>query len=200
VLYRCPHPATYVSSYFYICVLILLHMCPHTSTYVSSSCYICVLILLHMCPHTTLNVSSSCYMCVLISVIYASAYYYTCRHPATRAHAAIYASAYYYICVLILLYMCPHPSICVASPAIYVSACCYIFSVRILLNMRQNTGTMGGGGHSRTAGHPYLNIYVSSSCYIWALSCFYVCGLTCTAGHTYLKKGVLLKKVVSNPL
>jgi hypothetical protein len=32
--------AIYVSSYCFICVLILLHMCPHTSTYVSSYYYI----------------------------------------------------------------------------------------------------------------------------------------------------------------
>jgi hypothetical protein len=40
-----------VSSYYYICVLILLHMCPHTTTYVSSYYYICLLILLHTSPH-----------------------------------------------------------------------------------------------------------------------------------------------------
>jgi hypothetical protein len=28
-------------------------MCPHTSTYVSSYSYICFLILVHMCPHAT---------------------------------------------------------------------------------------------------------------------------------------------------
>jgi hypothetical protein len=30
--------------------------------YVSSYCYICVLILLHMCPHTAAHVSPYCYM------------------------------------------------------------------------------------------------------------------------------------------
>jgi hypothetical protein len=83
-LHMCPHTTIlillcvsscyYVSSYYYICVLILLyilsssyHMCPHTTLYlssyyymgphttiyVSSYYYVCVLILLHMCPHTT---------------------------------------------------------------------------------------------------------------------------------------------------
>ena len=33
-----------------ICVLILLYMCPHTAIYVSSYYYICVLILLHLEP------------------------------------------------------------------------------------------------------------------------------------------------------
>jgi hypothetical protein len=37
-------PAIYVSSYCYICVLIMLYMCPHTAMYVSSYCYVCVLI------------------------------------------------------------------------------------------------------------------------------------------------------------
>ena len=72
----CPHTAIYVSLYYYICVLILLHMCPHAAIYVSSYYYrpdalaaaaaaagiktnttryyyICVLMLLYMCPHIT---------------------------------------------------------------------------------------------------------------------------------------------------
>ena len=50
----CPHATIYVSSYYYICVLILilLYICPHTATYVPSYYYICVLILLYMCPPT----------------------------------------------------------------------------------------------------------------------------------------------------
>ena len=55
----------YVSSYYYICVLILLYvssyyyMCPHTTIYsVSSYFYVCVLILPYMRPHTTICVSS----------------------------------------------------------------------------------------------------------------------------------------------
>ena len=50
----------YVSSYYYICVLILLHLCPHTSTHVSSYFYICVR------PHTTICASSYYCTCVLI--------------------------------------------------------------------------------------------------------------------------------------
>ncbi len=60
----------FVSSYYYIGVLILLCM--------SSYCYVYVLILLYMClhfylcphsterPHTTIHVPSYCYVCVLI--------------------------------------------------------------------------------------------------------------------------------------
>ncbi len=32
----CPHTTIYVSSYYYMCVLILLYVCPHTTMYVSS--------------------------------------------------------------------------------------------------------------------------------------------------------------------
>ena len=76
--HMCPHTTIYVSSYYYICVRILLYgvfillhvssyyhicvltllyicpqttMCPHTTT--------CVLILLSMCPHTTTHVQAS---------------------------------------------------------------------------------------------------------------------------------------------
>ena len=62
-----PRTAIYVSSYYYICVLILLYMCPHTT--------ICVLILPYMCPHTTIYVSSYYYICVLI-LLHVSSYYY----------------------------------------------------------------------------------------------------------------------------
>ena len=46
----------YVSSYYYISVLILLHMCRDTAMYASSYCYICVLVLLYMCPHSAIHV------------------------------------------------------------------------------------------------------------------------------------------------
>ena len=39
----CEAPPVGVSSYSYICVLILLYMCPHSAVYVSAYCYVCVL-------------------------------------------------------------------------------------------------------------------------------------------------------------
>ena len=63
------------SSYYYICVIILLfvssyyYMCPHTPIYVSSYSYICVLILLYLlcrrCSSSlrTLRFSFSLYTC-----------------------------------------------------------------------------------------------------------------------------------------
>jgi hypothetical protein len=36
-LLMCPHTTIYESSYYYICVLILLYMCPHTTTCVLTS-------------------------------------------------------------------------------------------------------------------------------------------------------------------
>jgi hypothetical protein len=64
-----------LSSYYYICVLILLQMCPHTTAYVSSYYYIFVLILLH--------VSSYYYICVVIR-LYVCSYCYICPHTAIR--------------------------------------------------------------------------------------------------------------------
>ena len=55
-----------VSSYSYICVLMLLDVCPRTPIYVSSYKERCVLVLLDLCPHTPIYVSSYCYVCVLI--------------------------------------------------------------------------------------------------------------------------------------
>jgi hypothetical protein len=83
----------YVSSYYYICVLILLYMCPHTTIYVSSYSLLCteflgfivqqtfklnffnvrILVLLYMCPHTAIHVSLTCYVRVLILL-------YICPH------------------------------------------------------------------------------------------------------------------------
>ena len=53
----------------YMC---LLYMCPHTDVYVSSYCYICVLILLYVLYYV-LDMCSYCYICVLILVLYTAA-------------------------------------------------------------------------------------------------------------------------------
>jgi hypothetical protein len=99
LLYMCPHTTIYVSSYYFICVLILPYVCPHTA-YVSSYCYIYVLILLYVCPHTA-YVSSYCYKS-------REQEFLTCCHKS-----AIYVSSYcfmYYIYVLIL-----NTTICASS-------------------------------------------------------------------------------------
>ncbi len=66
-----------------------------------------------------------------------------------------YHRYYYYICVLILLYMCPHTSIC--APVDYFVSSNYYIRVRILLYMG-----------------PHTAIYVSSHCYICVLILVYV--------------------------
>ncbi len=85
-----PHTTIYVSSCYYVCVLMLLYMRPHTAMYASSYYYTCVRILLYMCPYTT---------------IYVSSYYYVCspaaREPADREIPGEGRDA---ACVLILLY------------------------------------------------------------------------------------------------
>jgi hypothetical protein len=89
----CPHTAKYVSSYYYICVLMLLYM---RLVQAAPRCrgvyaYICVRILLYTCPHTTIYVSSYYYICVLSK-----------QRLVAEVYTLIYVSAY---CVLILLYM-----------------------------------------------------------------------------------------------
>jgi hypothetical protein len=76
-----------------VCILysfpttICVSMCPQAAIYVSS-CY-------YMCPHAThATICVLILLCVLIQ---------------------LYVSSDYYICVLILLYMCPHATIYVAS-------------------------------------------------------------------------------------
>ena len=101
-----------VSSYYNRCVLILqlcvlmllLCMFSHSTIHVSSYYYICDLILLCVssyyncvCPHaTSMYVFSHCYICVL----HVSSHYYMCPHTATPVF-----SYYYFICALMLLYV-----------------------------------------------------------------------------------------------
>jgi hypothetical protein len=86
----------YVSSYYYICVLIPLnfssyyYICPHTTVCLSSYYYICVLILLHVCPQTL---------------------------PVLSPTKTLLVRECTAICVLKLLYTCPHPTVCVRIPA-----------------------------------------------------------------------------------
>ncbi len=73
LLNMCPNTTT--------CVIVLLYICPHTSIYVSSYYYICVLILRYMCPQLL-------YMCparrahhsrrTVLILLYVSSCYYIC--------------------------------------------------------------------------------------------------------------------------
>ncbi len=125
----CPH--MYVSSYYYICVLILLYMCPHTAD-------VCWRLLtyegvsgaLQVCPHTTIYVSSYCYICVLILLCMCPHTADVCWCMLTYADVCVAGvSSYYYVCVLIqltyadvcwrmltyALQVCPHTTIYVSS-------------------------------------------------------------------------------------
>jgi hypothetical protein len=101
----------YVSSYCYICVLILLCACPHTAIYVSSYCHMCVLRLQYVSSYSVilLYVPSYCYIRVLLLL-------YMCPHTAICVLIQRHTAA---ICVFILQYMCPRT-------AIYVSSYCYM--------------------------------------------------------------------------
>jgi hypothetical protein len=90
----------YVSSYYYICVLVLLCMCPHTT--------MCVLILVEIHARTCRSTSTTSprryyYMCVLI-LLYVSSYYYMC--PLTTTFVSFLAGTS----------MCPHTNMCPHIP------------------------------------------------------------------------------------
>ncbi len=94
-----PHTTVYVSSYYYIYVLILLYMCPHAPICVRM--LLCVLILLYMCHHTPIYMFAYYYICVRILLHKHLPYSFCaiCMH----IYIPICVSAYYYICVRILL-------------------------------------------------------------------------------------------------
>ena len=103
-----------LSSYYYMCVLILVCM---WARWQSSYYSICVRILLYyyMCSHTTVLL----YMwqgslAITLAELYVSSYYYT----------TIYVCSYYYICILILLYMW-QGSLAIPLAELYVSSYYY---------------------------------------------------------------------------
>jgi hypothetical protein len=89
---------------------LLLYIC--SSIYVSSYYYICVLILLYMCPHTTIYVSSYYYICMKIHQ--RRIYYYIC------VLILLYMCRYYISSALVLLYMCPHTTIYTQISLLYI--------------------------------------------------------------------------------
>jgi hypothetical protein len=162
-----------VSSYYYICVLILLillHMCPHTAIHVSAYCAhcwssgqersppkalgVCVLILVHMCPNTAI------YTCPH-TAIYVSSYCWHTHIYIKVPRVACLASIpliYCCICVRMLLNMCPHTGYMCLHTAVYVSA-----QSRMLLYMCLHTA-----------------VYVSAYLYICVRILLYVSSCTYT--------------------
>ncbi len=126
-----------------MCVLIQRHVCPHTPCphtpmYVSSYCYVCVLILLYTCSSTAIcaltpiclasshsymsSVLMHCYIssvpihwriltCIRVRILLMRVLTLVlmCPHPSTHV------SSPYCICVLTLVHMCPHPATCVLT-------------------------------------------------------------------------------------
>ena len=106
-----------------------IYICLHTTMRVSSYYCMCVLILLYMHlrgralgMQVIQRIPATVYMC-LHTTMYGSSYYCMCPHTAIYAGDAgnptyscycICVSSYYYVCVLILRYMCPHTTICVS--------------------------------------------------------------------------------------
>ncbi len=96
-----PH-TIYVSSYYYICVLIYV-LYSQAAIHRASSYYICVLILLYLCPHTTIFVSSGEYNGAI-------AQFRLVRDKEKIRYELMRSvlTLLYYVCDLILPYMCPH--------------------------------------------------------------------------------------------
>ena len=106
--HTCPRTTIYVSSSYYICVLILLcvssysSVCPHTP--------LCVLILHRHTPACDLvfHVSAYSYDCALILLCVSSILVHTCPHtPIYVTECTTYMSSYIYVdtSLLILLYI-----------------------------------------------------------------------------------------------
>ncbi len=112
----CPHTTVCVSSYFCMCVLILLYVCQHTcmllylclhtAIYTQVCQFVeandwaeiqatamCVLILLYICPHT---------ICILLYILRCAGLWK--RMIGRRSKLLLCVSSYYYIYVLILVY------------------------------------------------------------------------------------------------
>jgi hypothetical protein len=82
----------------YIFVLLYIWF-PHTTIYVSSCYYICVLILLYLCPHTTAFLSSGEYNGAI-------AQFRLLRDKEKiRYELVCVLTLLFYVCVLILLYV-----------------------------------------------------------------------------------------------
>jgi len=100
LLYMCPHTTVHVSSYYYICVLILQNECPHTATHWSPLAYytICALIMLK-CVHILQHAESYWQReggTALIPL-------YTCPHTNICVVILLHVSSYYSKCALIML-------------------------------------------------------------------------------------------------
>ena len=120
----CPHNTLYVSSYYSICVLILLYVSAYYS--VSSYYFIWLLIL-----HTTIGGlhqrGTALYLRDILPHTPVYRHYDARRQAQHEAgcHTAMYVSSYCYVCVLMLLYMWPHT-------AVHVSSCCYVCGLILL--------------------------------------------------------------------
>ena len=103
------------------CAKYILYMCPHTTIYhtttrVSSFSIGGAQDISYMCPLTTIHVFSYyyicvlilrdiCYICVLTICVLILILLYVCPHSTICVLILLYVSSYYYVCVLILLYV-----------------------------------------------------------------------------------------------
>jgi hypothetical protein len=107
----CPHTAVYVSSCYYVSSY--YNMCPHTTIYVSSYYCICASRLPCMCPHTTLFVLIR--LAAIANFQPLSQLPYMCPRTTIFILILLHVCPHSIICVLILLHMCPHTTVYVSS-------------------------------------------------------------------------------------
>jgi hypothetical protein len=170
IIYMCPHTAI---SVLYTCVHLLrcpciIYVCPHPTMCV------CPHTARNMCPHTAMHMQAS----------------------SSRASSPETSASYCYTCVLILLYMCPHTTICVSS-YYYM---CPLTCVRILLLCMSSYYYMCPHATIYASSHYYICVlrllYVSSYCYICPHTTKYVSSYHYTYVSSYLQQaGGLVRSI-----
>jgi len=159
--------------------------------YVSSYCYICVLILLYMCPRT--DISFWYFSFFLISFLSVVSFSFSLRCvnmlvdlPALFLSIPMFdrmGRYHQHMCVLILLYICPHTAICLSSY-------CYM-SVLILLCVCSRTAIYVSS-YCYVCTHTPIYMFVSSYCYVSVLILLYVCPHTVMFVSSYCYICVLM--------
>jgi hypothetical protein len=142
-LYICPHTAVYVSSCYYLCVLIPLYMCPYTTIYLAKAAADAAGA--PVCPHA----SASVYLASAYSYISSGRIpVYMCPHAGAPVYlASTYSS--YISSALIPLHICPHTTMCPHTTIcvlilLYVSSIGVLFTRDLSLSLSTHTHTEQG--------------------------------------------------------
>jgi hypothetical protein len=157
----CPRATICVSSYYYICILVLLYMCPRTTIYVSSYYYTCVLVLLYMCPRTTIHVSSYYYICVLPTPTV---------NPATRSCATeCVVCVYVSVGVGVGVGVHSYKSTCLLFVCVLV--CCNVSMFHVACVLVWVCGCVRG----HIIPHTHAHTHTHHTPVLYVFSCYYLC-------------------------